>query len=56
MSCRVPGLDIETSVVGMVMRYERRLQDTGLFLARVIETEANMVCRDIYSKMSAFTS
>jgi FkbH-like protein len=50
MSCRVLGLDIETSVVGMVMRHERRLQDTGVFLARVIDTDANMVCRDIYSK------
>jgi FkbH-like protein len=44
MSCRVLGLDIETSVIHAIMRD----RSSPVFYARVFETDANMVCRDLF--------
>jgi FkbH-like protein len=44
MSCRVLGLDVETSVIHAIMR----LKPCPEFYARVFETDANMVCRDLF--------
>jgi FkbH-like protein len=46
MSCRVLGLDIETSVIHDIMRHRAG----PVFCARVFETEANMVCRDLFAR------
>jgi len=46
MSCRVLGLDIETSVIRAVMRHK----GSAVFCARVFETDANMVCRDLFAR------
>jgi predicted enzyme involved in methoxymalonyl-ACP biosynthesis len=46
MSCRVLGLEIETSVINCIMLHDSsRLEG---FRARVVETEANMVCRGVF--------
>jgi FkbH-like protein len=53
MSCRVLGLEIETSVINAILRREAASADR--FSAEVIETDANMVCRAIYAQ-AGFTS
>ena len=49
MSCRVLGLGIETSVIHAIMQSMRAEGQTE-FCARVIETDANIVCRDLFSR------
>jgi len=46
MSCRVLGLEVETSVINAIVHSES--ERVTALSARVIETDANMVCRDIY--------
>ncbi len=48
MSCRVLGLEVETSVVHFIMSHLHTAVGRTEFVARVFETEANMVCRDIF--------
>jgi FkbH-like protein len=48
MSCRVLGLDIETSVINAIMRCEAT--DGDRFSAEIMETDANMVCRTVYAQ------
>jgi FkbH-like protein len=50
MSCRVLGLDIEASVLNEIIRRETTDRFDGDFSATVLETEANMVCRDVYAR------
>jgi FkbH-like protein len=50
MSCRVLGLEIETSVINFILAHERRLDPNAGFAARVVETPTNMVCRDVFLK------
>jgi predicted enzyme involved in methoxymalonyl-ACP biosynthesis len=49
MSCRVLGLEIETSVIHAIMRSMRAEGQTE-FCGRIVETDANMVCRDLFSR------
>lgn len=51
MSCRVLGLDIETSVIGYILHTEANADAYGSFKARLVHTEANMVSRDVYQKV-----
>jgi FkbH-like protein len=46
MSCRVLGLGVETSVISYIMLEAA----TPSFTAKVIETEANIVCRDVFAR------
>jgi FkbH-like protein len=48
MSCRILGLDIEASVISEIIRREEAHRPGVDFAAVVWETEANMVCRDVY--------
>jgi FkbH-like protein len=48
MSCRVLGLEIETSVIWEIMRAAAARDPGVVFSGRVMETDANMVCRDIF--------
>jgi FkbH-like protein len=48
MSCRVLGLDIEASVISEIIRREETDNLIFAFSAVVVDTEANMVCRDLY--------
>jgi len=48
MSCRVLGLDIETSVINAILHSEAA--GTDRFSADVVKTDANMVCRGIYAQ------
>jgi FkbH-like protein len=48
MSCRVLGLEIETSVINAILRREAAERDR--FSADVAETEANIVCRTVYGQ------
>ena len=51
MSCRVLGLEVETSVLNVIMKHlNETAAPTDLF-ARVFDTEANMVSRDLYKKV-----
>jgi len=50
MSCRVIGLEIETSVLAHIIERERGL-GIAKFTAVVERTEANAVCRDVYARM-----
>jgi FkbH-like protein len=50
MSCRVLGMDIETSVVNSIMLRESAVGFSSNFTAEVVETEDNIVCRSIYAK------
>jgi FkbH-like protein len=52
MSCRVLGLEIETSVIHAIMRRKR----SAPFYARVFETDANMVCRDLFARCGFTTA
>jgi FkbH-like protein len=49
MSCRVVGLDVELAVLAELMRQARQ---AGLFFvqARLIETDANLLCRDLFTR------
>ncbi len=49
MSCRVLGLEIETAVVNVVLSKLRENYE-GEFFAKVFETEANIVCRDVFQR------
>lgn len=48
MSCRVLGLEVETSVISAIMQAE--VDRVSGFSARVVHTEANMVCRDVFAR------
>jgi FkbH-like protein len=50
MSCRVLGLDVETNVLRMLLRRLRQSRQEESIHAYIVETEANMVCRDVYRK------
>lgn len=50
MSCRVLGLDIETSMVSYVMALEISAGATARFEAQVRPTDANMVSRDVFAR------
>ena len=50
MSCRVLGLEIETSVINAILRREAKGHAVARFSAAVLETEANMVCRGVYGQ------
>jgi FkbH-like protein len=50
MSCRVLGLEIETSVINAILRRERAGGAPDRFTAEVVETDANMVCRSVYAR------
>ncbi len=49
MSCRVIGLDVETTVL-RALAHRLMIADRGQVVARVIETPANIVCRDVFSR------
>jgi FkbH-like protein len=53
MSCRVLGLEIESSVINAILRHEAARMDHAS--AEVVATDANMVCLGIYTKCG-FTS
>jgi FkbH-like protein len=46
MSCRVLGLEVETSVIHAIVQREAARHQA--LTARVLSTDANMVCRDVY--------
>jgi FkbH-like protein len=48
MSCRVLGLEIETSVINFIMLHDPNQSEA--FRAQVVETEANMVCRGVFAR------
>ena len=48
MSCRVLGLEIETSVINAIL--QREAEGLDHFSAEVIATDANMVCRTVYEQ------
>jgi predicted enzyme involved in methoxymalonyl-ACP biosynthesis len=48
MSCRVLGLEIESSVINAILRHEAAGMDHAS--AEVVATGANMVCLGIYTK------
>ena len=50
MSCRVLGLDIETSIIHAIMRNAAATNGQTSFYARVFETDANMVCRTLFTR------
>lgn len=50
MSCRVLGLEIESSVLKMVVEHMRAGGRLGPIAATIVETDANMVCRDVYAR------
>jgi FkbH-like protein len=50
MSCRVLGLEIETSVLNTIVAHKRKIAYVAEFSARVEETESNMVCRDVFAR------
>lgn len=50
MSCRVLGLEIESSVISYIVAREARAGTRGPFAARVRTTDANMVSRDVYER------
>ncbi len=49
MSCRVIGLDVETAVVRAVSNSIHKEHQTEI-LAHVLETPANVVCRDVFGR------
>jgi FkbH-like protein len=48
MSCRILGLDVETGVVKMIVRDMRERGVMGPIVASIVETEPNIVCRDVF--------
>jgi FkbH-like protein len=48
MSCRVLGLEVETSVINYIMLHDVDRLDK--FRARIVETETNMVCRQVFTR------
>ncbi|WP_336490444.1 HAD-IIIC family phosphatase [Methylobacterium nigriterrae] len=50
MSCRVLGLEIETSAVRYVLNSEAAGGARRDFTARVSPTDVNLVCRDVYGR------
>ncbi|WP_279356644.1 HAD-IIIC family phosphatase [Methylobacterium indicum] len=55
MSCRVLGMEIETAVLSYIVRDLRRDPTVKSIEARIVETDANMPCRDLF-KRSQFSS
>lgn len=50
MSCRVLGLDVEQTVLNAIMNVRLKPDDHPIYSAPLIHTEANLPCRDLYSK------
>ena len=50
MSCRVLGLEVEVGVLDFLIRTIRGGGDLGPITAAIVETAANMPCRDVYEK------
>ena len=50
MSCRVLGLEIETSVIHAIMQAAAAEDGQTQFYARVFDTDANKVCRDLFAR------
>lgn len=50
MSCRVIGLEIETTVINMIMAAEHRDQPEVEFCADAIDTELNIVSRTLFDR------
>lgn len=50
MSCRVLGMEIETAVVGEVVRRIRSANGDVVVRGTIVETPANNPCRDLYQK------
>lgn len=50
MSCRVLGLEIETSALKTLVQRVRNEGYLGEITTSVVETDANMACRDVYSR------
>jgi FkbH-like protein len=50
MSCRVIGLDIETSIINAIMKREREIYKIDKFYGRIIETKSNTACKEIFQK------
>ncbi|MFD2429143.1 hypothetical protein ACFSUK_15385 [Sphingobium scionense] len=55
MSCRVLGLEIETSALKVLVERLRAWGTAGPITASIIETDANIVSRDVYDK-AGFTN
>lgn len=55
MSCRVLGLEIETSALKVLVERMRAWGAEGPITASIIETDANIVSRDVYDK-AGFTN
>jgi FkbH-like protein len=49
MSCRVFGLDVELAALAEVLR-RLRAAGAGTVTARVVETDANLPCRDLFAR------
>lgn len=47
MSCRVLGLEVETSVISLILQENAADKQ---FTARVVETQENIVCRDVFTR------
>jgi FkbH-like protein len=50
MSCRVLGLEVEIGALNFLTRTIRGGGDLGPITASIVETAANMPCRDVYRK------
>jgi len=49
MSCRVVGMDIEIAVIDRLIK-DMRPNGTGVVCARFIDTKANLLCRQLWSR------
>ena len=49
MSCRVVGLDVEIAAMSEVLR-RMRAAGSGAIAARLIETDANLLCRSLFER------
>lgn len=54
MSCRVLGLEVEVGALNSVVRVIGELAPSTPIVGTIVQTEANFVCRDVYTK-SGFT-
>jgi FkbH-like protein len=50
MSCRVLGLEIETSVIFLIMKHMQKIEGRLDFCGKVFQTDANMVCREVFCR------
>jgi predicted enzyme involved in methoxymalonyl-ACP biosynthesis len=48
MSCRVVGLGVEETVLAIVAAAMRRADPDATITARLVETDANLLCRNLY--------